>query len=70
MRLTGVFRAQSDKPEAPLGFEVNNPWKVCYEAITKQIRLLTTTADGRQNFLKQHPQVRVLYIFSMTPAQE
>src|SRR2546423_14442758 len=29
MRLTGVFRAQSDNPEAPLGFELNNPWKVC-----------------------------------------
>lgn len=28
MRLTGKFRAQTDHPEAPLGFEVNNPWKV------------------------------------------
>lgn len=27
MRLTGKFRAQTDNPEAPLGFEVNNPWK-------------------------------------------
>jgi len=28
MRLTGVFRGQTDNPEAPLGFEVNNPWKM------------------------------------------
>ena len=28
-RLTGVFRGQTDNVEAPLGFEVNNPWKVC-----------------------------------------
>ncbi|KAM0507932.1 hypothetical protein ACHAP8_000137 [Fusarium lateritium] len=26
-RLTGTLRGQTDKPEAPLGFELNNPWK-------------------------------------------
>ncbi|KAF2116262.1 hypothetical protein BDV96DRAFT_46962 [Lophiotrema nucula] len=27
-RLTGFARGQTDKPEAPPGFEVNNPWRV------------------------------------------
>ncbi|RDI80855.1 Polyadenylate-binding protein, cytoplasmic and nuclear [Venturia inaequalis] len=27
-RLTGYLRGQSDKPIAPKGFELNNPWKV------------------------------------------
>ncbi|KLU89253.1 hypothetical protein MAPG_08227 [Magnaporthiopsis poae ATCC 64411] len=26
-RLTGFLRGQSDNPIAPLGFELNNPWK-------------------------------------------
>lgn len=28
-RLTGMLRGQTDKPEAPAGFELNNPWRVC-----------------------------------------
>lgn len=28
-RLTGTLRGQTDKPEAPLGFEFSNAWKVC-----------------------------------------
>lgn len=27
-RLTGFMRGQTDKPEAPAGFELNNPWRV------------------------------------------
>ncbi|KAF2243662.1 hypothetical protein BU26DRAFT_465042 [Trematosphaeria pertusa] len=27
-RLTGFMRGQTDKPEAPQGFELNNPWRV------------------------------------------
>ncbi|KAF2657930.1 hypothetical protein K491DRAFT_714059 [Lophiostoma macrostomum CBS 122681] len=27
-RLTGFVRGQTDKPEAPKGFETNNPWRV------------------------------------------
>ncbi|KAI9825455.1 MAG: hypothetical protein M1832_001185 [Thelocarpon impressellum] len=27
-RLTGFLRGQTDNPLAPLGFEVNNPWRV------------------------------------------
>lgn len=29
-RLTGWLRGQTDKVEAPVGFEVNNPWKVSF----------------------------------------
>jgi hypothetical protein len=56
MRMTGVFRAQSDNPEAPLGFELNNPWKVCHAAITELVRILTAVADGGPNFVKRHPR--------------
>jgi len=28
LRLTGSLRGQTDNPEAPPGFELNNPWKV------------------------------------------
>jgi hypothetical protein len=28
LRLTGIFREQSDSPEAPLGYEVNSKWKM------------------------------------------
>lgn len=27
-RLTGHIRGQTDNVEAPLGFELNNPWRV------------------------------------------
>ncbi|KAF2089543.1 hypothetical protein K490DRAFT_1612, partial [Saccharata proteae CBS 121410] len=27
-RLTGYLRGQTDKPYAPAGFELNNPWRV------------------------------------------
>jgi hypothetical protein len=70
MRLTGVFRAQSDNPEAPLGFELNNPWKVYHQAIAKQISVLIHVADGGPHFLNctSLPKVTVqhcedLYIF-------
>ncbi|EEH08156.1 conserved hypothetical protein [Histoplasma capsulatum G186AR] len=26
-RITGIFRGQNNGHEAPVGFEVNNPWK-------------------------------------------
>ena len=28
-RLTGYLRGQTDNVDAPPGFEVNNPWRVC-----------------------------------------
>ena len=55
MRLTGVFRAQSDNPEAPLGFEVNNPWKVYHQAIAEQISVLIHVADGGPHFMNWTP---------------
>ncbi|KAH6647449.1 hypothetical protein BKA67DRAFT_662238 [Truncatella angustata] len=27
-RITGFLRGQSDNPIAPIGFELNNPWRV------------------------------------------
>ncbi|KAF2841820.1 hypothetical protein M501DRAFT_967789 [Patellaria atrata CBS 101060] len=27
-RITGYLRGQSDRPEAPPGFEVNSPWRL------------------------------------------
>ena len=27
-RLTGLLRGQTDNPLAPVGFELNNPWRV------------------------------------------
>jgi len=27
-RLTGMLRGQTDRPEAPAGFELNNPWRL------------------------------------------
>lgn len=32
-RLTGWLRGQTDKVEAPVGFEVNNPWKVSVSSV-------------------------------------
>lgn len=29
-RLTGFLRGQSDEVVAPLGFELNNPWRVSF----------------------------------------
>jgi hypothetical protein len=66
MRLTGVFRAQSDKPEAPLGFEVNNPWKVCYQSLAKQICGLTAVEDGGPNLVKRPPQLVAQFCKSCT----
>jgi len=31
-RLTGFMRGQTDKPEAPAGFELNHPWRVSMAA--------------------------------------
>lgn len=28
-RLTGTLRGQTDKPDAPAGFEFSNGWRVC-----------------------------------------
>lgn len=37
-RLTGFLRGQTDTPTAPLGFELNNPWRVCFPAIMGGLR--------------------------------
>jgi hypothetical protein len=40
-RLTGFMRGQTDKPVAPEGFELNNPWRVRMEVLDS-CRVLTT----------------------------
>ena len=56
LRMTGVFRAQSDSPEAPIGFEVNNPWKVCHGAGARdeEAYTLTAAADGGPSFVRRY----------------
>lgn len=51
-RLTGTLRGQTDKAEAPLGFELNNPWKVC-AALDIMIHELTREFSWKHAFLKQ-----------------
>jgi hypothetical protein len=52
-RLTGTLRGQTDKPEAPLGFELNNPWKVCFSSSIQAIQVLIRLNSWRHAFLKQ-----------------
>jgi hypothetical protein len=58
LRLTGSLRGQTDKPVAPPGFEVNNPWKVKNPRGTSMIvssfecRLLMLRAGGEKILLK------------------
>lgn len=59
MRLTGVFRAQSGNAEAPLGFELNNPWKVRHEIATIHIFILNAVTDGGPNVVKRCPPLRL-----------
>ena len=40
-RLTGKFREQTDSVKAPVGFDVNNPWRVC-QSLRLGDLLLTT----------------------------
>jgi hypothetical protein len=42
-RLTGFMRGQTDKPIAPEGFELNNPWRVCIDMARRWGKVLTTT---------------------------
>jgi hypothetical protein len=51
-RLTGTLRGQTDKPEAPLGFELNNPWKVC-ATLDTIIHKLTRDFSWKHAFPKQ-----------------
>ncbi len=48
-RLTGAWREQTDKPIAPVGFEVNNPWRVCRSLLRSRPSLSFT--DGKKDHL-------------------
>lgn len=52
-RLTGTLRGQTDKPDAPLGFELNNPWKVSVTGMFQATQLLTVQCSWRHAFLEQ-----------------
>jgi hypothetical protein len=41
-RLTGFMRGQTDKPIAPEGFELNNPWRVRTGYVRPWRKVLTT----------------------------
>ena len=48
-RLTGYLRGQTDNVEAPIGFELNNPWRVSVNYLLRRILLIQL--DGETNFL-------------------
>lgn len=45
-RLTGFMRGQTDKPVAPEGFELNNPWRVGTEMLDERQVLTTGSASN------------------------
>ncbi|KAI1500876.1 hypothetical protein F5X99DRAFT_225027 [Biscogniauxia marginata] len=50
-RITGSLRGQSDKPIAPLGFELNNPWRVCFcrsSSFSFVIHIANPRTSGRE----------------------
>lgn len=49
-RLTGTLRGQTDKPEAPLGFELNNPWKVSFLLLLSYGSEINTTLQLETRF--------------------
>lgn len=55
-RLTGTLRGQTDNPQAPLGFEFSNGWKVMSTGATFSSYgwLLTLRAAGEKIQLRSH----------------
>lgn len=56
-RLTGTLRGQSDNPQAPLGFEFTNGWKVISLPIYNSFfhgQVLIQYAAGEAIYLKDH----------------
>lgn len=51
-RLTGFLRGQSDRPEAPAGFELNNPWRVRYHSVPAK----------RKNHTKLYAARKAVYV--------
>jgi hypothetical protein len=51
-QLTGFLRGQSDRPIAPVGFELSNPWKASLSfpitATLHMVRKLTLYSSGRE----------------------
>ncbi len=73
MRLTGVFRGQTDNPEAPLGFEVNHPWKARQVILLYRVLILMSSTDGGEDNVRQrlppHQNNNCTYILTRTGAR-
>jgi hypothetical protein len=50
-RLTGFMRGQTDKPVAPPGFELNNPWRVRSGADETTMEGITDNTQCEQRFV-------------------
>lgn len=60
MRLTGSLRGQTSKAQAPIGFELNNPWKVCgFGRPLSSDSLSTNTIIGGESLLLENPEITV-----------
>ncbi|KAF1969586.1 hypothetical protein BU23DRAFT_539521 [Bimuria novae-zelandiae CBS 107.79] len=55
-RLTGFARGQTDRPEAPAGFELNNPWRVCTEGAVEQavLTIRRWSSDTDRRYTSKH----------------
>lgn len=68
LRLTGSLRGQRDDPVAPVGFEVNNPWKVGLCNAPRDRTWLTFRTAREPHFMiesshpRHNPGLRALYI--------
>lgn len=60
-RLTGYLRGQTDKPEAPEGFELNNPWKVGKAMVKRLRQMLTLNAAREAGFVNPIP-MRITFL--------
>jgi hypothetical protein len=45
LRITGSIRGQSSNPEAPVGFDVSNPWQVCTSFPDEFVRGILTLLE-------------------------
>lgn len=55
-----MLRGQTDNPEAPAGFELNNPWRVCalkYHLSLKLMLIMSRSSRSAscRNELRLHP---------------
>ena len=65
-RLTGFLRGQTDNPTAPLGFELNSPWRVCAleQASQSRVTFANDFGTAREAFHLNcdHPTLPLVHI--------